>query len=360
MEKQSYELINGIGKHVAIFSIVYDGRESLWMFFIRLRSKVQKIVNLHPEIDVIHLNDGLMATIFYLLKIPTSGIKIVVTFHGLDVVFPLGIFQNVLLPKLHQYDAFVCVSDATRQACLDRGFQKDKLFIVDNGVEDVMSNSTAKDDKKIFTKYGIKEDDIIILAIGRPVKRKGFSWFAKEVIPLLGDKFKFVHIGEIKVSLPYWYKILPIKIQELMALFLGKATDAQPLIDAARSNSNIILCGKVSEGDKIALISKARMTIMPNIKVAGDMEGFGLVALEAAVQGKTVLAAHLEGITNAIHDGRNGYLIPSEQALIWKEKIMDVCQDEVYYIPSVRKYTLDHFSWEIMCNNYAKIFINLV
>jgi hypothetical protein len=48
---------------------------------------------------------------------------------------------------------------------------------------------------------------------------------------------------------------------------------------------------------------------MPNIRVPGDAEGFGLVALEAVVCGTAVLAADLEGITEAIQHGKNGLLV---------------------------------------------------
>ena len=89
MEKQSFELINGCRKYLDVYTIVFDGSESIVMFFVKLKSRVYHMMKLHPVIDIIHLNDGLMATIFFLLKIQIEGIKIVVTFHGLDVVFPL-------------------------------------------------------------------------------------------------------------------------------------------------------------------------------------------------------------------------------------------------------------------------------
>ncbi len=133
------------------------------------------MIKLHPDIDIIHLNDGLMAAIFHLLKIHVEGIKIAVTFHGLDVVFPLSLYQKYLLPKLQRFDAFICVSDATKQACVDRGFEENKLFVVDNGVEDVLNQSTDNTDFSILNKYGIKDDSVIILAIGKTCKTQGFQ-----------------------------------------------------------------------------------------------------------------------------------------------------------------------------------------
>lgn len=359
MEKQSFELINGCRKHLDVHTIVFDGSEPIYVFFAKLKSRVSQIIKLHPDIDVIHLNDGLMAAIFHLLKIRVAGVKIVVTFHGLDVVFPLRLYQKYLLPKLQRFDAFICVSDATKQSCAERGFDEKKLFVVDNGVEDVLIHSAINADISMAKKYGIKDDSIIILAIGRPVKRKGFSWFAQNVMPLLDDRFKFVHIGDVKVSESFLFNLLPKKMQELVSLFLGKATDAKALRDVSATNKNVILCGKVSEEDKVTIISNASMMVMPNIKVNGDMEGFGLVALEGSIMGKTVLAANMEGITNAIHDGKNGFLLESGKPKIWANKIEELSRNKVLYDNQVREYTLQHFSWEKMCLGYVQIFKGL-
>jgi len=356
MEKQSFELINGCRKYLDVHTIVFDGSEPIFLFFVKLKSRVYKMIKLHPDIDIIHLNDGLMAAIFHLLKIQYEDIKIVVTFHGLDVVFPLSLYQKYLLPKLQRFVAFICVSDATKQACIERGFDRNKLFVVDNGVEDILKLNINNTNTSFLEKYGIKDDSVIILAIGRPVKRKGFSWFAQNVMHLLDDRFKFVHIGDVKVSESFWFNLLSIKLQELFSLFLGKATDAKALKDVSETNQNVILCGKVSEKDKVAIISNASMMVMPNIKVDGDMEGFGLVALEGSILGKTVLAANMEGITNAIHDGKNGYLLESEKPEIWANKIKEIGKNKVPFDTQVRDYTLQHFSWEKMCLEYVQVF----
>jgi glycosyltransferase involved in cell wall biosynthesis len=52
---------------------------------------------------------------------------------------------------------------------------------------------------------------------------------------------------------------------------------------------------------------------MPNIPVSGDMEGFGLTALEASASGSLVVASDLEGISDAIRDGKNGFLITAHK-----------------------------------------------
>ncbi|MDR1601380.1 MAG: glycosyltransferase [Tannerella sp.] len=50
--------------------------------------------------------------------------------------------------------------------------------------------------------------------------------------------------------------------------------------------------------------------LMPNIPVEGDMEGFGLVCLEASACGTLVFAADIDGIPDAVRNGKNGFLLP--------------------------------------------------
>jgi phosphatidyl-myo-inositol dimannoside synthase len=54
----------------------------------------------------------------------------------------------------------------------------------------------------------------------------------------------------------------------------------------------------------------ADLFVMPNIPVEGDMEGFGIVLLEANRAGVPAVASDLEGIRDVIEPGENGYRVP--------------------------------------------------
>jgi hypothetical protein len=62
MEKQSFELINGMKRYAKVHAIIYDGRESRFRFFLTLRSKIIQACRSHPGISIIHFNDGLIAS----------------------------------------------------------------------------------------------------------------------------------------------------------------------------------------------------------------------------------------------------------------------------------------------------------
>ncbi|MBK9734084.1 MAG: hypothetical protein IPO92_03575 [Saprospiraceae bacterium] len=87
MEKQSFELINRFQNFDTTHVIKYEGKERIATFFIKLRIRFNKMLKLYPEIELIHLNDGLMGAMFTMLALNPMKRKVVVTLHGLDVVF---------------------------------------------------------------------------------------------------------------------------------------------------------------------------------------------------------------------------------------------------------------------------------
>ena len=103
----------------------------------------------------------------------------------------------------------------------------------------------------------------------------------------------------------------------------------------------------------------ADIFIMPNIRSEGDAEGFGLVTLEAAACGLPVLASGIEGITDAVIEGENGWLLPSQDANAWKGKIIQLLSDKKElkaFGKKAQEYTVRNFSWEKMCEGYESVF----
>jgi phosphatidylinositol alpha-1,6-mannosyltransferase len=69
--------------------------------------------------------------------------------------------------------------------------------------------------------------------------------------------------------------------------------------------------GRLSDESLRSLYRGADVFMMPNIPVAGDIEGFGVVMLEAGASGLPVIAADLEGIRDVITPGENGEMVES-------------------------------------------------
>jgi|AGTN01.2.fsa_nt_gi Glycosyltransferase len=362
MEKQSYELINGLKRYYKTHVIAYQNNENKTLWFSMLRSKIQTVLKENPGIKLIHLNDGSMGAACMWLQKQTD-IPVVVTYHGLDVTFPLEIYQHRFVPRMSKFNGAVCVSRYTRNECIKRGFNESTTFTVRNGVDNSMGDIPFEAGivEKLKSRYGVDvTGKRIILATGRPVKRKGFSWFMKNVLPRLDKEVLFLMTGPMKSEPSFLEKSMQvIPGGHTLQLLFGVASDTENVAELLEVMTNARHLGSVPYSDLLQILSLADLFVMPNIEVEGDEEGFGLVALEASMRGTYVLASGIEGITDAVIDGKNGTLLPSGDAEAWAGKIEELLSDKEklkQFSEQGRAYTHENYSWDTMVNGYRDLF----
>lgn len=367
MEKQSFELITRAAKSHEVLVHAYKGEGSKLAWFVNLKREVKKILSSNEGIDLIHVNDGLMAAATLWLKKHTK-IPVAATFHGLDITFPSSIFQKRIVKKMHRLDGAICVSRATTQACIDRGFDESKVFTVLNGVDHDLADIEKEVDFLARVKNETEIDLFnkkIVMTMGRAVKRKGFSWFLENVVPRLDENTVFLMVGPLNTEVGIGEKaihLLPNGIKGKIQLMLGMATDVGAItraLDAPSNKNKVHHMGKVSFPDLMQYLAIADIFVMPNIKVEGDAEGFGLVALEASLRGTPVVAAGIEGITDAVRDGENGILLRSGDSQKWIETLNSLLKDKQRLnnlSETAVKSTLKNYGWDKMVNGYINVF----
>lgn len=366
MEKQSFELINGMKGVAKVHSLVYEGKESRLHFFRTLNRQILKKLDENPGISVVHYNDALLAA-FSLLHRGYTHLKRTATFHGLDVVFPSTIYQKWILPKFNRFDRIVAVSQATADACIKRGIAADKVVVISNGVDDSPPSEWNRDqlDALFLKQYDVDiRDQKILVSMGRAVRRKGFSWFIQQVMPAMADDVTLLMIGPVaqQERHPWYIRYLPLRMRQKMELFLGYPSDEQAirqLISNPVYGRRVNRLGKLPEIELRAILTHADVFVMPNIEVEGDMEGFGLVCLEAAVCGARVLASASGGITDAIIPHKNGWLVEAGNATAWKSELnllLDQGIERQLTAADIRNFTRAHYSWTGMCTEYAELF----
>lgn len=372
MEKQCFELIAQAAQSHKVHKLVHDtSQESKLTFFRKLKNRVKAILQKHPGIQIIHLNDGLMGLFTLWLKNYTK-IPVVITFHGLDLVFPNRLYQSIIANKYTRYDAAICVSTATARECVNRNFAAEKVFTVPNGVDHQIAEYRSK--QSDFVRVFNKKNNIdisnkkVIAMLGRPVQRKGFSWFLKTVLPQLAEDVLVIIVGPVSTAgkTPTWKKLLPKALLGQIELAQGGRSDEhkiRELLKDPKLKGRIIQTGKLPFSEVLEILSVAKLFVMPNIKKAGDAEGFGLVALEASLRKTVVLASDLEGIPEAIQDNRNGYLLPSKNKDAWIEKITALLNDPQRLTQNgtaFQQFTLQNYSWEKMTAGYIEVFENIL
>lgn len=232
-----------------------------------------------------------------------KGIRLGAIVHGLDVTDPNPAYQAAVRRLLRLLDVVMPVSRATGEELVARGFPGEKVSVVPNAVdltrfEEAAVTQAQSGPVKITGAPRLPDDAFLLVTVGRQVRRKGFAWFIERVMPNLPERVVFWLAGD------------------------GPERDE---IEAAIRRSGMedrVRClGRVSEEELVELYRRGQLFIMPNIVVPGDMEGFGIVMLEAGACGLPTLAADLEGIRDVIQAGVNGWFAPSGDADAFASRI---------------------------------------
>jgi phosphatidylinositol alpha-1,6-mannosyltransferase len=100
-------------------------------------------------------------------------------------------------------------------------------------------------------------------------------------------------------------------------------------------------------GDELGPIYAAADTfVFPLVETHGDVEGFGMVAIEAAAQGTPTVAFDCGGVSDAVAEGTSGYLLDAGDYAGFAAAIDKATSGELR--GSARAFA-DQFSWQ----NYA-------
>jgi glycosyltransferase involved in cell wall biosynthesis len=95
------------------------------------------------------------------------------------------------------------------------------------------------------------------------------------------------------------------------------------------------------------------MFIMPNITVPGDVEGFGIVAIEAGSCGLPVIASNLQGIRDAVLDGQSGILVEERNANAYMTAIQNMQLDR----EQIRTTVISTFNWATIYDQYYETLV---
>jgi glycosyltransferase involved in cell wall biosynthesis len=154
---------------------------------------------------------------------------------------------------------------------------------------------------------------------------------------------------------------LPEKPREKVMLFFGYFSDERRLRKIIGQTPYIKHLGCLPYSEVEMLYARADAFLMPNIAVEGDMEGFGLVCLEASAHGAPVFASNIDGIPDAIINNRNGFLLPPEDAGAWAEVLNNFAHNTDAYKQCKDRFSLftkANCSREQMVDAYHDIFRN--
>jgi glycosyltransferase involved in cell wall biosynthesis len=169
-----------------------------------------------------------------------------------------------------------------------------------------------------------------IICISSATLDEGVAWFIENVMPKLSNEYVYVVAGDGPEKVNIQQKIVFQKLDK-----------------------RVKLLGKVSYHDLKVLYNTADVFVMPNIKVEDDIEGFGIVAIEASSTGTPVVASRIDGIGDVICNSKNGFLVQPYNAKHYLELLK---QAATLNRENIYKYIRFNFSWTSTAHLYLGVF----
>ncbi len=318
--------------------------------FLRIIFRLFKIRSVFKSCDIVHALDGwpygVIAAVFSL----GLGKKIVITTIGTGAVQPLyqPIKKQLLIWAYRKADQITAISNNTKREIL-RVIPDLKIEVINHGVDfDKYQISNIPEAEQARYGAGKYQSDAkvqklkpYILSVGTLKKRKGYEY-----------------------SIKVFAQIAP-KFPDLKYVIVGSGPEYQNLksqISHLKLQDRVIFLKDLSEEELVGLYKNAELFILLPQDINKDIEGFGLVFLEAAACGLPIVSSRGTSAEDAVLDGENGTLVsPSDhlEAADAMEKILsDSMLRESFSRESLNfARTMD---WQKVVQNYISIYKQLI
>lgn len=215
--------------------------------------------------------------------------------HGLDLVTRNRAYRSVFVPAIRSCDRVIVNSRNTGLLAERLDVPSQRIRVLNPGVA-LPTDKGGEDDFRAFA--GIDPASSILLSVGRLVPRKGLAEFVERILPRIvagrPDTVLVVVGGEPDHALLHR---------------AGERRRIERAATAAGLARHVRLLGALDDSRLDQAYAAARLLVFPLREVPGDVEGFGMVAVEAAAHGLPTVAFALGGVCDAIRHGVSGYLI---------------------------------------------------
>ena len=224
-----------------------------------------------------------------------AGAPAICFVHGLDLVARHPVYRALCLPPLRRMDCVIANSRNTAHLAAAQGIPASRIRVLHPGVEDATAPDPALSTRRFPRAAGRR----LLLSVGRLLPRKGVVRFVERVLPGLVDRYPDLLLVIVGDAAP--------------DALSGSGSEPARLQRAIRQlglEHHVLLTGRVAQSELDAWYAVADLMVFPIMDLPGDVEGFGMVALEAAAHGLPTVAFAAGGVADAVADGVSGRLVP--------------------------------------------------
>lgn len=308
------------------FTAYWNGRRKRLTLLVELHRVIQ-----NHKIDLVVTGftfpDGLIA---WLLK-RVYNLPYITHFYGVDFLGHLSnpLWRKLIIQIFQDANCLIGCSSYSRDKVVEMGIEPDKTHVVLPGVDADRFHPVTQDEKwQIRQELGLPKDALILLTVSRLVARKGHD--------------------SVLMALP---RILA-QYPRLLYVIVGQGRQRevlQTIVEERNLADNVVFVGEVADPELPRYYQAADLFVMPNREIKGDVEGFGIVFIEASASGIPAIGGESGGTKDAIEHSVSGLLLDPDDVEGISRSIIQLLSDLSLMSKlgiQGRKTVENKFSWE--------------
>lgn len=283
--------------------------ESVLMFLLRSATLARRLANEFQPTVVVG-GSGLMGPAVRMAARRVGAIATVYV-HGLDLVTAHVVYRAFWLPALRGVDVAIANSRNTADIAARLGVARRNVRVVHPGTAIPRLDLTSG--ARFRAEHGLVGMSLL-LSVGRNTRRKGLVEFIAEVLPKIVAQYPEAVLAVVGDDAP----------NSLHGSARRTSRDLREAAEKAGMTVHVKLLGPCDDATLACAYQAADVLVFPVRQTPGDVEGFGMVAIEAAAHGLPTVAYAVGGVPDAVESEVSGYLVPPNDPVAFADAVCRV------------------------------------
>jgi len=311
-----------------------------WAGYCRYRSisgEVAKLVRTRSD-GAIHCGALLPDAWIGRLVARKFGLPLLVYMHGEETCYANASRQLDWMGRRILRDAAAVIANSENTASILRNrwnVGDDRIHVLNPGV-DCAKFAPVERDSAVRHRLGW-EDRKVVLTVGRLQERKGQDMMIRALPKILQN------------------------VPDVLYAIVGDGDDFARLDGLARGlgvADRVRFHRDLADNDLVRCYQQCDLFALPNRQVGDDIEGFGMVLLEAQACGKPVLAGASGGTAETMRPGETGALVDCTTPHLLAAKIAELLRDSLRRDQmglAARQWVTSRFDWPVLAAEAGEI-----
>jgi phosphatidylinositol alpha-1,6-mannosyltransferase len=215
--------------------------------------------------------------------------------------------------------------------------------------------------------WGLTENQVLLMPPGVDTSlftpastnadvRQRLGWTGKRVLLTVGAMQKRKGQDTVVRALPQVRAACP----DVLYAIAGAGLERDDLVRLARDcgvEDLVQFRDSPNDDELVDLYRECELFVMPNRQIGWDVEGFGIVLLEAQACGKPVVAGKSGGTADAVEDGVTGYLVDGDSSSNVADilvRLLDQPLTGVAMGGRGRRRAVERFDWDTLADTMTQ------